>query len=80
MLAIVLTANFIAGCISFLISILIVSWIGSILFTGDDYKQKWGLSDDKILKPLSNKRWKTFLIFFIGYSIIFFIIIYNSNK
>lgn len=78
MLAIVITANFIAGIISLLIAILIVSWLGSILFTGENYNKPWGLSDDKILKPLSNKRWKTFLIFFIGYSIIFLIIILNK--
>lgn len=80
MLSIVLSSDFIAGTISFFIAVTIVSWIGSILFTGEDYKKHWGLSDDKILKPLSNKKWKTFLIFFIGYSLIFFIIIYNSNK
>lgn len=58
--------------ISFIFSNL-VSFFASLLFTGENYKYKWGLSDDKIFKPISNKRWKTFFIFFVGYSIIFLI-------
>lgn len=65
--------------IPFLIANLITSWIFSKFFTGEGYNEKWGLSDDKIFKPLSNKRWKTFLIFFIGYCVIFYII-YLTNK
>lgn len=80
MLALVLTANFIASIISVFLAILIVSLIGSLLFTGENYKQKWGLSDDRIFKPLTNKYWKTFLIFFIGYSIIIGVIILLNKK
>lgn len=68
-----------AGIIAFLISNLLVSWLCSVIFTGENYKQKWGLSDDKIFKPLTNKRWKTFSIFFIGYCVMFFML-YYLNK
>lgn len=70
------------GIISFIIANLITSWICSILFTGENCVKlgdKWSLSDDKIFRPLSNKRWKTFLIFFIGYCIIF-LMIYLFSK
>lgn len=69
-----------ADIIIFLIAISITSWIGSLLFTGKNYKQKWDLSDDKIFKSLSDKKWKSFLIFFIGYSIICLIIILLNKK
>lgn len=69
----------IAGIIAFLISNLLVSWLCSIIFTGENYNQKWCLSDDKIFKPLTNKRWKTFSIFFIGYCVMFFML-YYLNK
>lgn len=60
----------IAGVISFLLANTIISWFGSKLFTGEVSKETLNIS---------NKEWKTFLIFFIGYCIIFFIV-YQTSK
>ena len=61
--------NFIAGIICFFISNLITSYIASLLFTGEK-------SENNL--AISNKQWKTFLIVFIGYSILFIILVLNK--
>ena len=59
-----------AGIIYFLIANALTSWLGAIFFTGDRKKQMLVLSD---------KRWKSFFIMFIGYCVIFYIIYLNQK-
>jgi len=59
----------IAMLISLFLTNLLVSWLGSLLFT-DDSETSWAMS---------TKKWKTFTSIFIGYCIIFFII-YLTQK
>jgi len=51
-----------ATIISIFLAIAFISWIGSLAFTGDKSKNPMSIS---------NKKWKTFLMFFISYTVIF---------
>lgn len=55
--------------ISFIITNVIVSWIGSVIVTG---------KPGQVNKPIHCKKWKTFLIFFTTYSIIFLILYFHK--
>jgi len=63
--------------IAFLLANSIVSWIASIIWTGDKNDEKY---KNSLIQPIANKRWKTFLIMFIGYCIIAFIVVYFNYE
>jgi len=66
----------ISSIISILFAISIVSWFASLVFTGDKNDEKY---KDSLVQPIANKKWKTFLVLFVGYCVIFAILIYYNK-
>lgn len=61
--------------IGFTIANALVSLFAAYAFTGDTSKNH----KDKLFQPIANKKWKTFLIFFISYWAIAIITVYFNK-
>jgi lipid-A-disaccharide synthase-like uncharacterized protein len=61
--------HFTAGILSFLIANVLISYIGSLLFTGDTKTQSFAVHKNSTV---------TFSVIFIGYCVIFGLIYLNS--